>query len=150
LNVVHFLLIYYFVCYFPRFLILRKTITSEKTKYRIIPSNIFKTLFGSTPKTLFFSKNIMTSPLLPLVKAQRSFLSGIRPSRELHGPEVKALTFTWIVTRSCVPCKFYSISYREYNCHDFLSLQKILIAVHSSREINSANYTSQKKLGPSS
>ena len=47
---------------------------------------IFKTLFGSTPKTLFFSKNIMTSPL---VKAQRSFLSGIRRSREQHGPKVK-------------------------------------------------------------
>ena len=46
-------------------------------------------MFGSTPKTLFFSKNIMTSPRLPLVKAQRSFLSGIRPSREQHGPKVK-------------------------------------------------------------
>jgi hypothetical protein len=34
-------------------------------------------------------KNIMTSPRLPLVKAQRSFLSGIRPSREQHGPKVK-------------------------------------------------------------
>jgi hypothetical protein len=54
-----------------------------------ILSNIFKTLFGSTPKTLFFSKNIITSPRLPLVKAQRSFLSGIRPSREQHGPKVK-------------------------------------------------------------
>ena len=31
----------------------------------------------------------MTSPRLPLVKAQRSFLSGIRPSREQHGPKVK-------------------------------------------------------------
>jgi hypothetical protein len=31
----------------------------------------------------------MTSPQLPLVKAQRSFLSGIRLSRELHGPKVK-------------------------------------------------------------
>ena len=31
----------------------------------------------------------MTSPRLPLVKAQRSFLSGIRLSRELHGPKVK-------------------------------------------------------------
>ena len=51
--------------------------------------NIFKPLFGSTPKTLFFSKNIMTSPRLPLVKVQRSFLSGIRPSREVHGPKVK-------------------------------------------------------------
>jgi hypothetical protein len=30
----------------------------------------------------------MTSPRLPLVKAQRSFLSGIRPSREQHGPKV--------------------------------------------------------------
>jgi hypothetical protein len=48
-----------------------------------------KTLFGSTPKTLFFSKNIMTSPRLPLVKAQRSFLSGIRLSREQHGRKVK-------------------------------------------------------------
>ena len=36
-----------------------------------------------------FQKNIMTSPLLPLVKAQRSFLSGIRLSREHHGPKVK-------------------------------------------------------------
>ena len=43
---------------------------------------IFKTLFGSTLKTLFFSKNIMTSPRLPLVKTQRSFLSG---SSELSG-----------------------------------------------------------------
>jgi hypothetical protein len=31
----------------------------------------------------------MTSPRLPRVKAQRSFLSGIRPSREQHGPKVK-------------------------------------------------------------
>ena len=31
----------------------------------------------------------MTSPRLPLVKAQRSFLSGIRLSREQHGPKVK-------------------------------------------------------------
>ena len=31
----------------------------------------------------------MTSPRLPLVKAQRSFLSGIRPSRKLHGLKVK-------------------------------------------------------------
>ena len=45
-------------------------------------------MFGSTPKILFFSKNIMTSPRLPLVKAQRSFLSGIGLSRE-HGPKVK-------------------------------------------------------------
>jgi hypothetical protein len=30
----------------------------------------------------------MTSPRLPLVKAQRSFLSGIRLSREQHGPKV--------------------------------------------------------------
>jgi hypothetical protein len=35
------------------------------------------------------SLNIMTSPRLPLVKAQRSFLSGIRPSREQRGPKVK-------------------------------------------------------------
>ena len=54
-----------------------------------ILSNIFKTLFGSTPKTLFFSKNIMTPPRLTLVKAQQSFLSGIRLSRELHGLKVK-------------------------------------------------------------
>jgi hypothetical protein len=48
------------------------------------------TLFlDGTFKTLFFSKNIMTSPRLPLVKAQRSFLSGIRPNREQHGPKVK-------------------------------------------------------------
>ena len=32
----------------------------------------------------------MTPPRLPLEKAQRSFLSGIRPSRELHGLNVKA------------------------------------------------------------
>jgi hypothetical protein len=31
----------------------------------------------------------MTPPRLPLVKAQRSFLSGIRLSREQHGPKVK-------------------------------------------------------------
>jgi hypothetical protein len=31
----------------------------------------------------------MTPPGLPLVKAQRSFLSGIRPSKEQHGPKVK-------------------------------------------------------------
>jgi hypothetical protein len=31
----------------------------------------------------------MTSPRLPLVKAQRSFLSGIRLSREQHGSKVK-------------------------------------------------------------
>jgi hypothetical protein len=31
----------------------------------------------------------MTSPRLPLVKAQQSFLSGIRRSREQHGPKVK-------------------------------------------------------------
>jgi hypothetical protein len=31
----------------------------------------------------------MTSPHLPLVRAQWSFLSGIRPSRELHGSKVK-------------------------------------------------------------
>ena len=29
----------------------------------------------------------MTPPRLPLVKAQRSFLSGIRLSREQHGPK---------------------------------------------------------------
>jgi hypothetical protein len=31
----------------------------------------------------------MTSPRLPLVKAQRSFLSGIRLSGEQRGPKVK-------------------------------------------------------------
>jgi hypothetical protein len=31
----------------------------------------------------------MTSPRLPLVKAQRSFLSGIHLSREQHGPKMK-------------------------------------------------------------
>jgi hypothetical protein len=31
----------------------------------------------------------MTSPRLPLVKTQRSFLSGIRPSKKLHGLKVK-------------------------------------------------------------
>jgi hypothetical protein len=31
----------------------------------------------------------MTSPRLPLVKMQQSFLSGIRLSRQLHGPKVK-------------------------------------------------------------
>ena len=31
----------------------------------------------------------MTPPRLPLVKAQRSFSSGIRLSREEHGPKVK-------------------------------------------------------------
>jgi hypothetical protein len=31
----------------------------------------------------------MTSPRLPLVKAQQSFLSGIRQSREQRGPKVK-------------------------------------------------------------
>ena len=31
----------------------------------------------------------MTFPRIPLVKAQWSFLSGIRPSRELHGLKVK-------------------------------------------------------------
>ena len=46
-------------------------------------------MFGSTPKILFFSKNIMTSPRQPLVKTQRSFLSGIRTSTQLHGPKVK-------------------------------------------------------------
>ena len=30
-----------------------------------------------------------SSSRLPLVKAQLSFLSGIRPSREQHGPKVK-------------------------------------------------------------
>jgi hypothetical protein len=34
----------------------------------------------------------MTSPRLPLVKAQRSFLSGIRLSRELHGSKMKVKT----------------------------------------------------------
>ena len=46
-------------------------------------------VFGSTPKTLFFSKNIMTSPRLPLVKAKRTFLSGIRLSTQFHGHKVK-------------------------------------------------------------
>ena len=41
------------------------------------------------PRPYSFKKNIMTPPRLPLVKAQRSFLSGIRPSREQHGPKVK-------------------------------------------------------------
>ena len=36
-----------------------------------------------------FQKNIMTSPRQPLVKTQRSFLSGIRMSTQLHGPKVK-------------------------------------------------------------
>jgi hypothetical protein len=31
----------------------------------------------------------MTFPQLPLVNMQRSFLSGIRLSRELHGPKVE-------------------------------------------------------------
>jgi len=31
----------------------------------------------------------MTSPRPPLVKTQRSFLSGIRLSMQLHGPKVK-------------------------------------------------------------
>ena len=31
----------------------------------------------------------MTSPRQPLVKTQRSFLSGIRTSTQLHGPKVK-------------------------------------------------------------
>jgi len=31
----------------------------------------------------------MTSPRQPLVKTQRSFLSGIRMSTQLHGPKVK-------------------------------------------------------------
>ena len=44
------------------------------------------------PRPYSFQKNIMTSPRLPLVKAQRSFLSGIRRSRELHGPKVKLTT----------------------------------------------------------
>ena len=35
----------------------------------------------------------MTSPRLPLVKSQRSFLSGIRLSRELHGPKVKVTAY---------------------------------------------------------
>ena len=48
-------------------------------------------MFGSTPKTLFFSKHVMTSPRLPLVNTQRSFLSGIRLSRELHEPTVKVI-----------------------------------------------------------
>jgi hypothetical protein len=34
----------------------------------------------------------MTSPRLSLVKAQWSFLSGIRQSKELHGLEVKETT----------------------------------------------------------
>ena len=38
-----FSLIYYFVCYFPRFLILRNTITSDKTKYRMIKPQEFRT-----------------------------------------------------------------------------------------------------------
>jgi hypothetical protein len=33
----------------------------------------------------------MTLPRLPLVKAQRSLLSGIRLSRELHGPKGTSL-----------------------------------------------------------
>ena len=48
-------------------------------------------MFGSTPKTLFFSKHVMTSPRLPLVNTQRSFLSGIRLSREFHEPTVKVI-----------------------------------------------------------
>ena len=39
-----FSLIYYFVCYFPRFLILRNTITSsKKIKYRIVKPREFRT-----------------------------------------------------------------------------------------------------------
>ena len=48
-------------------------------------------MFGSTLKILFFSKHIMTSPRLPLVNTQRSFLSGIRLSRELHEPTAKVI-----------------------------------------------------------
>ena len=39
-------LIYYFVCYFLRFLILRNTITSEKTKYRMVkPRELWTSVF---------------------------------------------------------------------------------------------------------
>ena len=55
-------------------------------KFRLIYS---KPCLVQLPRILFFSKNIMISPRLPLVKAQRSFLSGIRLSREHHGPKVK-------------------------------------------------------------
>ena len=54
-----------------------------------IPSNVFKALFGSTPRTLFFSEGVMASPRLSLVRAQRSFLSGVRPSGEQRGPGVR-------------------------------------------------------------
>jgi hypothetical protein len=51
--------------------------------------NNFPTQLISVIARKLFSKNIMTSPRLPLVKAQWSFLSGIRLSREQHGPKVK-------------------------------------------------------------
>ena len=41
------------------------------------------------PRPYSFQKISWPPPRLPLVKAQQSFLSGIRPSREQHGPKVK-------------------------------------------------------------
>ena len=53
-----------------------------------IPSGMFGALFGSGPRTLFFSGSVVASPRLPLVRARRSFLSGVRRGGERHGPGV--------------------------------------------------------------
>ena len=53
-----FSLIYYFVCYFPRYLILRNTITSEKTKYRMVKPREFRT-------SVFFIGGAVTFTLGP-------------------------------------------------------------------------------------
>jgi hypothetical protein len=62
----------------------------------------------------------MNPPRLPLVKAQRSFLSGIRLSREQPGPKVK-VTAPPIKKRSSELSEFYHSmfgflsSYRKEN-----------------------------------
>jgi hypothetical protein len=69
----------------------------------------------------------MTPPRLPLVKAQRSFLSGIRLSREQHGPKVK-VTAPPIKKR-----KFRTLGVLPVS--ELLNLRRCDIECYSSRKV---------------
>ena len=70
----------------------------------------------------------MTSPRLPLVKAQRSFLSGIRPSREQHGPKVKVTDDNDHVTQQMCPSSCNAVS-EDINC-----LQSLVISNNAKHD----------------
>ena len=73
-----FSLIYYFVCYFPRYLILRNTITSEKTKYRMVKPQEFWT-------SVFFKVALLLSLWVHVAPHSGEFLTKTTaaPSQEV-------------------------------------------------------------------